>query len=106
MEVGKAFQLPTPPVTEELYYFKLTFTDGVSAAGAAFRAESANLWHRRVGPIQRQVPGRSSACAVPRCRVYGRTAVVRRLRPREKLSEASPETREKRRHAARPACHN
>ena len=41
----------TPPVTEELYSFKLTLTDGDSAAGVAFRAESGNLWHRRVGHI-------------------------------------------------------
>ena len=64
MEVENAFLLLTSPVTEELYYFKLTFTDGVSATGVAFRAESANLWHRRVRHINgtylnvlRRVPG-------------------------------------------------
>ena len=43
---------------------KLTLTDGDSVAGVALRAESANLWHRRVGHINgryldvlRRVPG-------------------------------------------------
>ena len=64
MEVGNAVLPLTPPVTEELYSFKLTLTDGDSAAGVALRAESANLWHRRVGHIHgryldvlRRVPG-------------------------------------------------
>ena len=47
MEVGNAVLPLTPQVTEELYSFKLTVTDGDSAAGVAHRAESANLWHRR-----------------------------------------------------------
>ena len=64
MEVRNAVLPLTPPVTEELYSFKLTLTDGDSAAGVALRAESANLWHRRVGHINgryldglRRVPG-------------------------------------------------
>ena len=51
MEVGNAVLPLTPQVTEELYSFKLTVTDGDSAAGVALRAESANLWHHRVGHI-------------------------------------------------------
>ena len=64
MEVGNAVLPLKPPVTEELYSFKLILTDGDSAAGVALRAESANLWHRGVENINgryldvlRRVPG-------------------------------------------------
>ena len=106
MEVGNAVLPLTPPVTEELYSFKLTLTDGDSAAGVALRAESANLWHRRVGHINgryldvlRRVPGNGVEFTgeLQSCDVCALG---------KKLSEASPETREKRRHAALPACHN
>ena len=64
MGVGNTVLPLTPPVTDDLYSFKLTLTDGDSAAGVALRAESANRWHRRVGHINgryldvlRRVPG-------------------------------------------------
>lgn len=51
MEISNAAPPLTPPVTEELYSLILDLTDGGSAAGVVFRAESANLWHRCVRHI-------------------------------------------------------
>ncbi|CAN0421397.1 unnamed protein product, partial [Scytosiphon promiscuus] len=51
LQVAESVLPLTPPVSEDLYSFELKFSDGSDNNGVAFRAESANLWHRRVGHV-------------------------------------------------------
>ncbi|CAM9530748.1 unnamed protein product, partial [Scytosiphon promiscuus] len=51
LQVGESVLPLTPPVSEDLYSFKLDFSDGSDNNDVVFRAESADLWDRRVGHV-------------------------------------------------------